>query len=127
MVVRKRRGQIPRRSGSLLIELLVAMAILSAVVLPIAYSIAAERRFARAVYQRAVAVEIVDGEFEALAAGGWRSFTNGVTDYPVHARAAANLPPGRFLLTMTSQKIALEWRPEVKQHGGPVVREALRR
>jgi len=115
------------RSGSLLVELLVAMAILSAVILPIAYSIAAERRFARAVYQRAVAVEIVDGEMEALAAGGWRAFTNGVVDYPIHAHAASNLPPGRFVLTMTPQKIVLEWRPSVKQHGGAVIREAVRR
>src|SRR5579872_6474838 len=117
----------PGRSGSLLVELLVAMAILSAVILPLAYSIAGERRFARAVYQRAVAVEIVDGEMEALAAGGWQAFSNGVVDYTVHVRAATNLPPGRFTLTMTPQKLVLEWRPSVKQHGGSVVREVNRR
>jgi hypothetical protein len=110
-----------------MIELLVAMAILSGILLPIAYSVAAERRFARATYQRAVAVEIVDGEMEALADGGWRGFTNGVIDYSVHARAATNLPPGRFTLTMTPQKVRLEWRPNVKQHGGSVVREVVRR
>jgi hypothetical protein len=110
-----------------MIELLVAMAILSGVLLPLAYSIAGERRFARATYQRAVAVEIVDGEMEALAAGAWRAFTNGVIDYPVEARAATNLPPGRFTLTLTPEKLRLEWRPNVKQHGGAVVREVLRR
>ena len=103
------------------------MAILSGVVLPLAYSIAAERRYARAVYQRAIAMEIVDGEMEVLAAGGWRAFTNGVTDYPVHAGAATNLPPGRFVLTMSPEELRLEWRPSVEQHGGPVVREVARK
>jgi type II secretory pathway pseudopilin PulG len=116
-----------RRDGSLLIELLVAMAILSGILLPIAYSVASERRFARAAYQRAVAMEIVDGEMEALAAGGWRAFTNGVADYAIDARAATNLPPGRFILTMTTEKVRLEWHPNVKQHGGAVVREVRRR
>lgn len=116
-----------RRDGSLLIELLVAMAILSGILLPIAYSVASERRFARAAYQRAVAMEIVDGEMEALAAGGWRAFTNGVTGYAIDARAATNLPPGRFILTMTTEKVRLEWHPNVKQHGGAVVREMGRR
>jgi hypothetical protein len=116
-----------RQHGSLMIELLVAMAILSTILLPIAYSIAAERRFARAVYYRAVAMEIVDGEMETLAAGGWRAFTNGVLEYPVHCYAATNLPPGRFTLMLTDEKLRLEWRPKVKQHGGPVVREVLRK
>jgi hypothetical protein len=126
MVTRAGHGSF-RRRGSLLIELLVAMAILSGVVLPLAYSIAAERRYARAIYQHAVAVEIVDGEMEVLAAGGWRDFTNGVREYPIHAAAATNLPPGQFTLTLTPEKLRLEWRPSVKQHGGPVVREVTRK
>ena len=116
-----------RRRGSLLIELLVAMAILSGVVIPLAYSIAAERRYARAVYQRAIAMELADGEMEVLAAGGWRAFTNAVMNYPIHAGAATNLPSGRFTLTVTPEKLRLEWQPNVKQHGGPVVREVARR
>lgn len=119
--------QLPQtRRGSLLIELLVAMAILGGVLLPLAYSLAGERRFARAVYQRTVATEIVDGEMEVLAAGGWRAFTNGVAEYPVHAAAMTNLPPGRFILTLTLERLRLEWQPTVKQHGGPVVREVSR-
>jgi hypothetical protein len=127
MVNLRTNRTVSARAGSLLIELLVAMAILSAVVLPLAYSISAERRFARAVYQHAVAVEIVDGEMEALASGGWRAFTNGIMEYPVQARAAKNLPPGHFTLQMTPEKLVLEWRPNVSQHGGSVVRQAARR
>lgn len=125
MVIRIRQFHRCSRA-SLLVELLVAMAILSGVVLPLAYSISSERTFARAVYQRAVATGIVDGEIEVLAAGGWRAFTNGVMDYPVHAVAATNLPPGGFILTLTPEKLRLEWQPHVKHHGGPVVREVAR-
>jgi hypothetical protein len=113
-----------RRHGALITELLVAMALLVGALLPIAYSIASERRLARAQYQRAVAMEIVDGEMETLLAGEWRAFKPGRHDYPVHALAATNLPPGRFLLTLDADNLRLEWKPAVTRHGGPVVREA---
>jgi hypothetical protein len=106
-----------------MIELVVAMAIIAFILLPTAYSISAERRLMRAMYQRAIAMEIVDGEMETLAAGGWRGLGKGVVDYPVKSNAATNLPPGRFILTLTPEKLRLEWQPSVKQHGGPVVRE----
>ncbi len=111
------------RRGSLMIELLVAMALLTGALLPIAYSFASEKRLARSVYQRAVAMEIVDGEAEVLAAGAWRQYTNGVFPYQVHAFAATNLPPGQFILGVTPGKFRLEWRPSVRHHGGAVVRE----
>jgi len=104
-------------------ELLVAIAMLVVAFLPLAYSITSERRLARASYQRAVAIELVDGEMEVLAAGGWRNFAVGIHEYPVRANAATNLPPGRFLLTVESSKLRLEWKPSVKRHGGSVVRE----
>ncbi len=119
-----------RRCGSLMVELLVAMALLTGALLPLAYSIysiASEKRLARASYQRAVAMEIVDGEIETLAASEWRALTPGTREYQVHAGAATNLPPGRFLVTLQDGKVRLEWRPSVKQHGGPVVREAMAR
>ncbi|HEY5912749.1 MAG TPA: hypothetical protein VJA21_19280 [Verrucomicrobiae bacterium] len=122
MVIRTKYRSAARR-GSLMVELLIAMALLTGALLPVAYSIASEKRLARSVYQRAVAMEIVDGEAEVLAAGGGRDYTNGVYDYSVGAAAATNLPPGRFILTVTSGKARLEWRPAVKHHGGPVVRE----
>jgi hypothetical protein len=104
-------------------ELVVAMALLLGALLPLAYSMASEKRLARASYQRAVAMEIVDGEMELLAAGEWRAFAPGSRDYHVHAAAATNLPSGRFLLTIDAAKLRLEWQPAVRGHGGSVARE----
>ncbi len=112
-----------RERGALLTELLVAMALLVGALLPLAYSIASEQRLARAYYQRAVAMVVVDGEMEVLAAGGWRAFTPGTREYPVQAGAITNLPPGAFLLTIEERVVRLEWKPAVKHHGGDVVRE----
>jgi hypothetical protein len=104
------------------VELLVAVAILLGALLPLAYSLASEKRFARTAYQHAVAMEIVDGEMEALAAGEWRDFSPGVHEYQVHAVAATNLPPGKFLLTIEAGKMRLEWQPAGKARA-TVVRE----
>ena len=106
-----------------MVEFLVALALVIGALLPLAYSFAKEERLARAYYQRALAIELVDGEIELLAAGGWKDFTMGVSEYRVRAAAAKNLPPGRFLVTRTEKMIRLEWIPNVKQHGGKVVRE----
>lgn len=122
MVIRSANGQA-RQRGALMTELVVAMALLAGTLLPLAYSIASERRVARAYYQRAVAMEIVDGEMEVLAAGEWREFAPGSREYPIRANAATNLPPGRLLLTVETGKLRLEWKPSVKHHGGSVVRE----
>jgi hypothetical protein len=114
-----------RRRGSLMVELLVALALVIGVLLPLAYSFVSERRLARAYYQRAVAMEIVDGEMEVLLAGQWRAFPPGTHDYHVNAGAATNLPPGRFILTIQPDKLRLRWQPAVKDRGGPVTREAM--
>lgn len=120
-----RRSGRYRQSGSLMVELLVAMALLVGVLFPLAYSFAAERRLARSSYQRAVAMEIVDGEMEVLAAGQWRAFLPGAQDYRVHAGAATNLPPGHFILTVEPGKLRLRWQPARKDQGGAVTREAI--
>jgi hypothetical protein len=112
-----------RREGALLIELLVAITLLGAALLPLAYSIVSEQRLARACYQRAIAMELVDGEMEVLAAGEWRSFKPGTQEYVAHGGAVTNLPPGRLLLTVQPGKVRLEWQPASSRHGGPVVRE----
>ena len=113
-----------RQRGTFMTEMMVAIALLVGTLLPIAYSIASERRQARFSYQRAVAMEIVDGEMEALLAGEWRAFSPGTQDYRVHAGAATNLPPGRFILSVQPEKLRLRWQPALKDHGGPVTREA---
>jgi hypothetical protein len=114
-----------RRCGSLMVELLVAVALVIGVLLPLAYSFVSERRLTRAYYQRAVAMEIVDGEMEVLQAGQWRAFPPGTHDYRVNAGAATNLPPGRFTLTVQPDKVRLRWQPALKDSGGAVTREAV--
>jgi len=113
-----------RKNGWLMIELLTAIALLVAALLPLAYSLASEKKLARSQYQRAVAMEIVDGEFEALLAGEWRAFTPGTHRYEVRAAAVTNLPPGQFVLTLENNNLRLEWKPEAKHQGGSVIREA---
>lgn len=112
-----------RECGALTTELLVAMVLLTSALFPLAYSFASEKRLTRTYYQRAVAMEIVDGEMERLVAGSWHSYKTGTQDYTVHAFAATNLPPGRFQLSIEKDKMRLEWLPGVKMRGGPVSRE----
>jgi hypothetical protein len=68
-------------------------------------------------------MELVDGEAEILAAGGWRNHPAGTHPYAVNAAATTNLPPGEFSLTIEPGGFRLEWKPAVKDHGGRVVRE----
>ena len=68
-------------------------------------------------------MEIVDGEMEILAAGDWRNFPDGQQVYPVHAPAAATLPPGKFQLTKTGNHLRLEWTADKRQGIAPVIRE----
>jgi hypothetical protein len=109
----------------LMTELVMAMAIFVIAVLPLAYSFAQEQKLLRIYYNRAVAMEIVDGEIEALAAGEWHSFNEGVHEYAVRANSVTNLPPGKFLLTVSGKRIRLEWLPEGRGRGGKVIREAI--
>ena len=105
-------------------ELIVAMGILAVTMIPISFSFFGEQKLLRVYYQRAVAMEILDGEMEILAAGGRRMFAGGRQVYRVNAAATTNLPAGDFWLTLDSGRIQLEWKPTVKDHGGSVVREA---
>lgn len=109
--------------GILITELVVAMAILVIAVLPLGYSLIEDARSLHANYQRGIAMEIVDGEMEILAAGEWRSVSEGSHPYTIHAKAAANLPPGQFQLTRTGHHLRLEWRATRAQGIGAIVRE----
>lgn len=111
------------RCGFLMVDLAVAISLLAIAILPLAYSFVQEAEVVRAEYQRGVAMEIVDGEIEILAAGVWRNFSDGAQIYPVQARAAANLPPGKFQLTKNGSHLRLEWTPDKRRFIGPVVRE----
>ena len=112
-----------KRAGLLTTEMVVAMAIISIAVFPLAFSISQEQKYFRSCYHRAIAVEIVDGEAEVLLAGEWKSFKDGTQDYSPRAIAATNLPPGKFQLTISKPQLRLEWLPEKKNRGGRVVRE----
>jgi hypothetical protein len=103
-------------------DLLVAMAFLCLALIPLATSFTQERRILLSSYQRAIAMEIVDGEMELIAAGDWRSYSNGVHQLTPRGNAATNLPPGKLQLTVAGKHFSLEWQPAVAS-GGRVHRE----
>jgi hypothetical protein len=110
-----------------MIELVMAMGILTALLIPLAYSFAGQQRLCRVYYWRAVAMEIVDGEMEALAAGGWHSYREGAQPYAVTAEAAKNLPSSQFVLSVHDRQLRLEWKPDSPRNGAPVIRETAGR
>lgn len=112
----------PKR-GFMMVDLFVGIAIIGLAILPLAYFYVRETRLLRAEYFRGVAMEIVDGETEILAAGAWRGVPEGSQPYTVDARAAAVLPPGHFLLTRNGNQLRLEWKADEHQGIGTVTRE----
>ena len=112
-----------KQSGMLTTEMLVGLTILAIAILPLAYSFAQENKYLRRCYERAVTIEIVDGEMEIIRAGGWRSYTNGVHTITTTARSATNLPPGELRLTLADKRARLEWLPAAASHGSAVIRE----
>ena len=115
------------RHGYLEVDFMVALAILILAVLPVGYSVSQERKLTRAYYSRAAAMEIVDGELEVLRAGAWRQFKEGAHVYEPRAESASQLPPGRFTLTVTDDRLRLVWQPEGSGSGSAVVREGRRK
>jgi hypothetical protein len=108
----------------LITEAVIAMGILVVAVIPLGYMFLKDARLFRMSYQRSIAVEMVDGEMEILAAGEWQSFSEGSHVYPVRFPAAVHLPPGRFLFTRSGKHLRLEWTPEQRKTGiGSVTRE----
>lgn len=111
-----------RDSGSLTIELLIAVTILMLAIFPLSLSFLGEQKLARALYYRAVAMEIVDGEMEVLTAGYWREFQPGVHVYTPKAESVAGLSAGRFELRLDAEYVQLAWLPTKPDSGGPVIR-----
>jgi len=97
--------------GFLNVELIVAISILGLVMLPLAYGFVHEAKALKTFYRDAVAMEILDGEMEALAAGEWRTATEGRHEYKPIAAAMTNLPAGQFALTREGKVMRLEWLP----------------
>jgi len=110
------------RRGIVAADLTVALGIIALVIAPLAHSWVKEQRVIRNLYQRAVAMQIVDGEAEILAAGEWATVPIGRHPLAINAIAADNLPPGSFITTRTPTAIRVEWTPDGRGYGGPVVR-----
>jgi hypothetical protein len=109
--------------GTLTTELVIAMGILATVMIPLAYSLAQEQKLCRAYYFQAVAMELLDGEMEILAAGEWKAYPAGRQAYTVDSEAARKLPAGRFVLTIDQKGVLLEWIPARRGFGGRVARQ----
>ena len=108
----------------LITDILVAMSILTLAIIPMAFSYMGEQRTTRQLYQRAVAMELLDGEMEVLAAGEWHSFKQGAQAYSFHGDAAKNLPPGSAQLTITGNHLRLELSPAKKSRKDIIIRDA---
>ncbi len=107
----------------MMVELLVAIALLTGALLPIAFSIGSEKRLARTIYERAIAMEIVDGELEVLATGEWKALGPGSHAYHPKGAALVNLPQGEFFVRIDPAKIRLEWISAKNPKHAAVVRE----
>lgn len=111
------------RRGFLATEMVVALGLLVAVALPLAYSHVGALRRVAADYQRTVVLELVDGEAEILAASAAAGVADGRHDWTIPASSARNLPPGTFVLTREGRRARLEWIPSDRRAGRPVVRD----
>lgn len=122
MVIPRYRPHSHER-GLASIDLFLAMAIFLVGFFSVAYVSKREQRLARAYYFDAVAMALVDGELEVLAAGAWRTLPEGESKFATTAKSFTNLPAGEFRASRTAQVIRLEWLPTGKGNGRRIVRE----
>jgi hypothetical protein len=106
-------------------DLIIALGIIVVLIAPLSISWLNEQRVLRGLYQRAVAMQILDGEAEIMAAGTWATVLPGVQDLTLRAEARSSLPPGRFISHRFEDRIRLEWIPEARGQGGGVTRTLL--
>ena len=123
MVIRISDSILKRQHGLLTTDLVVAMGILVIALLPLTGSFVNDRKLLRVYYYRSVAMELVDGEIESLAAGEGRQLPEGTSEFTPRGLASTNLPPGKFLVTRHDRKLKLEWQPAHNNCGGRIVRE----
>jgi hypothetical protein len=114
-----------RQCGALITEALIGMAIFAVAVLPLSVSFMTNQSTVKRLYQKAVAMEAIDGEMEILSAGEWHLFKEGAQPYAIEAAHAKNLPRGATTLTVTGNHLRLEWKPEDGRIAKPIVREAV--
>jgi hypothetical protein len=110
------------RRGYLELDLLVAAALLFVALMPLAYSFVSDQRAARQAYERAVAMELIDGEMEILVAGAWRNHPAGTNEFQLTGNATTNLSTTRALLIIKPKLIRLEWHTARRQTQG-IIRE----
>jgi hypothetical protein len=123
MKTSQKNARRSREQGWLMVDLIVAIAILAVAMLPLAFSLAQEMQLLRANYWRGAAMGIVDGEMEILVTGEWQTFADGTSAYVARGIASTNLPPGRLELTKSGKHLRLEWQPQMRKGIGAVVRE----
>ncbi len=100
-----------KECGSVLMaELMVAMMLLAVVLIPLTVGFLKGGKQMRDLYLESVAMELVDGEMEVLAASGADGIPSGSQPYLINAGAATNLPPGKFTLIREEKTLRLEWR-----------------
>lgn len=121
MVIDVRTHSI-RRHGFVSMDLFLAMALFLFGFFGIAFVSTREMRLARAYYYDAIAMSLVDGELEVLAAGEWQSLPEGESTYHSKAPTMSALPPGEFRATRSTKRIQLEWIPAQKGNGRHIVR-----
>lgn len=122
-MVRPRNPYFQCRRGFASMDLFLAMAIFLFGFFSVAYLSNRELRLARSGYYDAIAMALVDGEFEVLAAGAWSQLPEGQSPYRSKAPTMESLPPGTFRATRTAGFIRLEWIPRGKGNGRHIVRE----
>jgi hypothetical protein len=127
MVIQPQSHRSRRRAGILAADLAVALGIIVLAIAPITLSWLKENRLVRNQYYRAIAMQIVDGGMEILAAGAGQAITPGTAKYDVTAAAAGNLPPGKFTINRKDKMLQLSWTPQRRDHGGQVIRKVVLR
>jgi len=123
MVMTRNRSRSER--GALEVDMLAALLLLFVAVLPLGYSFYSDQRAMRAGYERAVAMELLDGEMERLVAGSDRNLPPGTNEITLAGNAATNLHPATARRIVGTNSIRLEWTP-VKHARPTVVREVKR-
>lgn len=96
-----------RRRAYLLVELFVASPVLGIAVMSMVALYTAQYRLLKHGYNRAVAMEVVDGEKEVLVAGEREVYGEGTHTYLPESRAVEFLP-GEFTLSVEGKKLRLE-------------------